>query len=355
MLLFDPEDIIVFSPPSRSQDQDSLGGASHLCQPLGSGAVPGRTGQAQGGRQQARETLYPDILPSMKPLSIVGGGEEYPKCGTPKFLIRCEHPDHPRKIIPHSCGRPECPICYPTWGSRAAARVENLLEEYQRLIGSRYRPFYVTLSPDPEDYQEETEETMRRLLEDARKMARILGASAVVVIPHGYRIRLERKREAADGASRLHVNRYEWCMKQPNPREFLSWSPHLHLMGWGYLKDSDEFHQETGWVYKKHRNVDNIAKAAYYQLSHAWVPAGKQKHVLRYWGGLSPTNLGCEKTVTWVEETCRVCGKPLHKLLLNQEGADQETQAQDIAGSPISRLRVEHRRYWIRETRRGSP
>ncbi len=311
----------------------------------------GRPPAQREGAVGAGHGLYPDILPSMniRRMSITGGGEEYPKCGTPKFLKCCEDPDHPKHIIPCNCGRPGCPVCWPLWAGRGADRVASMLEAYQDLIRSPYRPSHVSLSPDPNEYPNESEDAMQALLEASRKVSRALGVTAAAVIPHGYRIRREHKREASDGASRLHINRYEWCMQQQNPREYLYWSPHIHILGWGYLQDADAFHKRTGWIYKKHRNVDHIQKAVFYLLSHAWVPARVQQHVIRYWGGLAPTKLGCEKSVTWVEEICPVCKCPMHRIPLNQEGADQETSVQDVASSPIARTRVEVRRYWIRK------
>lgn len=275
-----------------------------------------------------------------------------PSCGTTIAIKVCEIPDHPKRPVRHSCGRSSCEICWPTWANRAAERIADLLQGYSEASGTLYPPWHITISPDDAGLYSESSDTMRQLTKKARKMVEVLGVKGCVVIIHGYRIKKEKMREVNDGATSAGVNRYRWCFDQDRPRDYLYFSPHFHLLGWGYLMQSDDFHEQTGWIYKKHktRPLSDMEKTAYYLLSHAWL-FGTGTNAYRYWGALSPTRLGVKRENSYQIEKCTICGRPLHRLPVTLEG---EILVQDIANSPTSKILIETRRYFIRK-KRGPP
>jgi len=48
------------------------------------------------------------------------------------------------------------------------------------------------------------------------------------------------------------------------------WGPHFHIIGWGYLTQSDDFFDQTGgWVYKNLGPRRSVYDTAFYLLTHA--------------------------------------------------------------------------------------
>ena len=79
------------------------------------------------------------------------------------------------------------------------------------------------------------------------------------------------------------------------------WSPHFHIIGFGYICDSINFRELTGWLVKEVRNIsqkkewdgrrmkDDIAAVSFYVLSHCNVEWGKKS--VAWIGCMTPNNL----------------------------------------------------------------
>jgi len=314
MLLFEPTDINVPSPapPGLAVRGGVQGGTPPAalpagppsCQPTGPrvGAVLAGGGACHGG-----EALYPDIGPS---IIMTGSQAPLDSCGDVVSNVICSgNHDHSRRVVRAHCKSPGCKVCWPTWDTRATTRVVDRMQGYRKAARVGYQPRHITLSPPDWVIPPESIDGMKRIIEQARRVVGVMGMDAAVVVPHGYRIRPERRDEARAGAEASGMNRYRWCMAQDNPRDYLVWSPHVHLLHWGYLKSADAFHEQTGWIYHTHGRLDtreDQERATYYLLSHAWVIAGA--HTVRYWGGISSRNLHVREEVYWQEEACPDCG-----------------------------------------------
>lgn len=183
----------------------------------------------------------------------------------------------------------------------------------------RYAARHISLSPSPRivadaGFDRPTDEALKWLYDAGNALMATLGVTAACVIAHPYRIIPDMKQFVNDNASAAGMSRYQWALSQPNFADYVYFSPHLHLLCYGFLMDSEEFERLTGWVYRNHRARDHqgLRKTLYYILTHAWV-RGNSK-VVRYWRGMSSRNLGCNKTGYLEEEACPICGAPVVKV-----------------------------------------
>lgn len=310
--------------------------------------VPGSAGTPS---VPAAGLLYPDTLPIIKRLHITGVQPADPACGQIIAMKVCTDPTHPTRVVKHSCGRSGCVTCWTTWATRAAHRAADRLRGFSEASNNQYVPWHITLSPPATDNLPESEQSIELLYQLARKHVDLLGVTSSEVIIHGYRINPDKKREVNDGASVQGVNRYRWALDQDNPRDYLIWSPHFHLIGWGYLMDATSFFENTGWVYRKHlsRPVEHQERTLYYLLSHAW-HFGPGRNCIRYWGGLAPTKMTVQEDRHYEPDLCKVCGASMRRIPVT---ADGDFIYQDIASAPCSRILVVTRRYHIKK--KGGP
>jgi hypothetical protein len=243
---------------------------------------------------QDKSDWYPDI----QPFNILTGdkvtpgyGQPHPVCGEVRFKITCpQDPSHYQALARHTCHRPACPTCFPSWAARAAKSAVEVLEGYRQVTNHPYTPRHITISPDPRSvpFTEPTQEALQWLYDEGRKAARVLGVVAAVPIPHSYRIRPDQEAAIQEAATRAGMNRYEYALSLPNWRDLVYFSPHIHMMAYGRLMPSDEFHDKTTWVYHNHdakKCPRSPGKTLYYLLTHAWV-LGNHK-IVRYWFGMS--------------------------------------------------------------------
>jgi len=71
------------------------------------------------------------------------------------------------------------------------------------------------------------------------------------------------------------------------------YSPHFHVIGFGWIENTVENYQKNGWVVKNKGFRDSTFATFYYQLSHAGIK--KQNHTLVWFGNLSYSKLKVEK------------------------------------------------------------
>ncbi len=223
-----------------------------------------------------------------------GTGTVRDECGTVlRTVAACNrHPgDHKPLLIPNSCGRAACPVCWETWAERAGVRVRDSLEGYlsitygnsQNLLGGlkkeSLRARHIVLSPPNSVVEELVTDTMRetdaadfqriflqKLRRAAISVARDAGLVAGVIFEHD--IRLKDDSGAADREN--DINRYREILDRPDWRDHVEFSPHVHILGHGYLEDSGAFYKRTGgWVYRTIRVVRDPEPVVKYLLSHA--------------------------------------------------------------------------------------
>jgi hypothetical protein len=278
------------------------------------------------GRVAAQDTWYPDIQPldlfTDDKLVIPGYGESLPVCGSVRFTITCpENQEHYTQLRKYECHKSSCPICWTTWASRlsrdAQLRIDGSRAAYDRL----YKARHISLSPDYVPFQYPTADCLKWLYKEGNRLTKLLGITGCCVIVHPYRIKEEMKFLASELASRNKMNRYQWAIKQENPLDYLYFSPHLHLIAYGKLMNSDDFHELTGWIYRNHddnqkagREINELRRTIYYLLTHAWTKDNSV--VLRYWGDLSNKRLQKIKIDERKEPIlCPICEKHMVKKM----------------------------------------
>jgi hypothetical protein len=112
----------------------------------------------------------------------------------------------------------------------------------------------------------------------ARRMARDVGITSGLVIPHDFRLADEDDDEIRRGDGR-YVARYRAIMDRPDWQDHIKFWPHIHVIGWGRLEDASAFYERTGWTYRMHGVARNPAGLAYALLSHAVCIPGSKAYV----------------------------------------------------------------------------
>jgi hypothetical protein len=188
------------------------------------------------------------------------------------------------------------------------------------VLGHRYKARHVSISPDTVPFKDATPEALQWLYNEGSRVSAVLGVSGCVVVAHPYRIQQKFARLVNDSATKEGVNRYVWALRQENWKDFVAFSPHLHLHAFGRFMDADDFHGLTGWVYRNHDDNDKsgregpeLTKSIYYLLTHAWVRDNNR--AVRYWGDLSNKRLEMRQIDTIREPLlCPDCGVHLVKV-----------------------------------------
>lgn len=228
-----------------------------------------------------------------------GTGYSDKTCGNILLTVAAcnNHPGtHKPLLIPDSCGRLSCPICWETTAERAGKRARDSLEgymslkygnsqnllpgmalEYLNLIRARHIVFGCPPSVQVRLILETLQETdaagFQELLQrkfDKESLAAIKagGLTAGIMITHDIRLKKDKAARKAD--LRLSTNRYREVLDYPDWREHVKLSLHAHAIAYGSVVPYDEFTKKTGgWIYRVIRVVDDVEKLMKYLLSHA--------------------------------------------------------------------------------------
>lgn len=252
-------------------------------------------------------------------MMIPGEGEVKDNmCGTVKGYQKCPECGYKTEML-HNCGRVQCPECYMHWVSKSAKRISQRVHGFAetlrnypksgdciivttqvlppaKLHSASKRCAHLILSP-PQTILKETDD-LKRCYDLAAKhlkkhMPDLIGAE---IIFHPYRIRDEIKTQLR--AHRLFCKKqYEessngfWEMVHDDVlnlgsiKPYVVFSPHYHLLAFGYFPKADEYHQKSdGWIYKNKRSVDlsittnpdgtfndPVAQVSKYLLTHVGV------------------------------------------------------------------------------------
>jgi len=175
-----------------------------------------------------------------------------------------------------SCGRAECPICYEKWASMAGHRASKRLQSYK----ARYRkPVHVIISPSQEDFDSLSYSSLRKKVILTLKNAGLVGGLLIV---HPFR-------------------KYEGDWKI---------SPHFHVIGYGWIKNTSEIFEKTGYLVKNLGVRNSVRSTILYQLSHAGVK--KDIHTITWYGELSYNKLKFE--FVQEKEICPICQGELYAI-----------------------------------------
>jgi len=90
------------------------------------------------------------------------------------------------------------------------------------------------------------------------------------------------------------------------------YSPHFHVVGYGWIAGADKTYQEHGWVIKNIGIRKSVFQTLFYQLSHCALQKGK--HCLTWFGDLSYHNSILKVEDEPILSLCPECHKELVEL-----------------------------------------
>jgi len=222
---------------------------------------------------------------------LPGHGEAYSDCGSwrSKGCLNVEghnqqglHEDMTGKVFvrryQRTCMRAACPTCYESWAGKEAGKIQHRLQ----MAPKKRRPIHLIVSPPVEAWIRLSYEELRRKSYVVSKESGFLGGSCIF-----HHLREDKKTK-------------RWYF-----------SPHFHMIGFGWIERTKEGYERHGWVVKNAGLRKTVAGTALYQLSHAGVH-GKY-HTVTWFGSLAYNKLRVAPMVA-AEECCPVCGQKLRQL-----------------------------------------
>jgi len=163
------------------------------------------------------------------------------------------------KTFQRSCYRAVCEVCYKKWMARESNKSTRRIEKYEKLSGKTAKHIIISV-PSWLYYKPKKE-----LAKESYKILKDVGCIGGTIIFHPF-----RKKDST------------WF-----------YSPHFHVIGFGWIEKTTENYFKNGWVVKNKGFRDSTFATVYYQLSHAGIK--KHNHTLVWFGGLSYSKLKVEK------------------------------------------------------------
>lgn len=219
-------------------------------------------------------------------ITRLGSGVE---CNSPKGVtIMCK--DHPntKRTINYHCHRPECPRCSGYWAYMRAERMRQRLEAAEYLYSAQShaigKPIHVSLHPPQSLIKTHlnTAQGYRTLRSQATDIMRSAGFEGGAVLFHAYRGE--------------------------------EYSPHFHLVGWGFLRNSKAFYKCTGWTYTNHGRRNDLRRLLNYLTRRSAVIRSNGTRIMPVtWIGSTSCNkiLKGKEHRELVEEYCPECGQEM--------------------------------------------
>ncbi len=198
------------------------------------------------------------------------------------------------EMYKRSCARAVCPTCYEKWAGKEAQKIEKRLAAVGRSMG---KLIHITVSPAEKDVFELTYELLR--------------AKAYSIV---------RKNGFLGGSCIFHPWREdEWGMWR--------FSPHFHMIGYGWIHGTAEGYEQHGWVVKNLRVRETVSGTALYQLSHCGIH--EKYHTVTWFGRLSYNKLKilpCKPE----KHCCPMCGAELSDLFYLGKDEDLPDRQEDV-------------------------
>lgn len=165
------------------------------------------------------------------------------------------------KSFQKSCYRADCEVCYKKWMARESNKATRRIQKYEKQSGNPAK--HIIISPPPwKQYL-----PIRELRKEAYKILKEIGSVGGSLIFHPFRYHKDSKR---------------WY-----------YSPHFHIIGFGWLVGTAETYQKSGWIVKNKGVRESVFATLFYQLSHAGVKHGY--HTVTWFGDLSYSKLKVEE------------------------------------------------------------
>jgi len=175
------------------------------------------------------------------------------------------------KTFQRSCYRADCEVCEPKWRARESNKATKRIEKYEKKSGKHAK--HIIVSP-PQWLHRKSKKELSKMCYKILKDVGCIGGTVI-----------------------FHPFRYD--------KRFKDWyySPHFHIIGFGWIECVTENYQKNGWLVKNKGFRDSTFATFYYQLSHAGIK--KHNHALVWFGDLSYSKLKVEKEE--YNEDCPYC------------------------------------------------
>ena len=216
--------------------------------------------------------------------TLPGNKESHDWCGSWQTkgcmnLKGHENTDYPGKIFikryQKSCYRASCEKCFKKWLARESNKATSRIATYAKKSGKP--PKHVVVSVPYWHYDTEFKE-LRKCVYRVLKKVNAVGGT---VIFHPFRFNKQER---------------IWY-----------YSPHFHIIGFGWIKDTEEIYNSEGWIVKNLGVRDSVFATFYYQLSHCGIK--EHIHSLSWFGDLSYSKLKVEKEPE--TNVCPLCNEKL--------------------------------------------
>jgi len=205
-------------------------------------------------------------LPGQEPKKADCGKWSFMGC-----LNKHKHPGHKIFLKPFqkSCFRADCEKCCYKWLGRSASKATKRIKTYENQSKKTAKHIIISV-PSWDCYKPKKEMTKKvyGLLRDVK-------CDSGLIIFHPFRY---------NEKSNL------WY-----------YSPHFHVVGFGWIENTIEVYNKSGYIVKNLGKRETIFGTIYYQLSHAGVKS--KNHSLVYFGNCSYSNLKIDE----VEEDSKKC------------------------------------------------
>jgi hypothetical protein len=279
---------------------------------------------------------------------LPGHGKSYFDCGQIQFK-GCDHVenhDHGKvfgRWFKRNCRRKSCPKCFEGWASAEAERalirmasfasgsreVERLIKwhkvemvknpkskakfhrdlvvDLEKLANPKsFRAIHVVLSPSKVDCKKAKRYDgyldLRKVAYEIAKNHGLYGGSMIV---HPYRLRCSRCHsrifDYQKSCRKCHGSKFEWFF-----------SPHFHIVGYGWIRNVKSGFSKHGWIVKNLRVRKSVFATFQYLLSHAGV---SRFHTTTWFGKLSYARMHHVPKLGRVLEVCPYCSGLLHPLV----------------------------------------
>jgi hypothetical protein len=245
--------------------------------------------------------------------SLPGHGSAYPDCGHKRYRGCLNVEGHRQQGLDvdifgkvhvewyhRSCDRLECPVCYESAAGLGAHRIAYRLGavgvcDREKVEGHRSfgRVIHLITSPCKADFGL----SYQRLRSKAYKIAKEAGFRGGSAIFHPFR---------------------------RHPRKGWYFSPHFHMIGYGWIDWSRADFERSGWVVKNIGIRRTVEGTAFYQLTHCGLSVKKGEsadgrlyrsvHSVTWFGKLAYNKLRIAPEPE-KEHICPICGMELVPLL----------------------------------------
>jgi len=275
---------------------------------------------------------------------LPGHGKSYVDCGETR-IKGCDnvekHEDHKvfGRTFLRNCGRKACPTCFEAWASNQALRglirlasfavgydlVEKTLFDVksefktrsrrrqrgelvsrleESLISSRKKVIHVVLSPNS-GIVDDSMTYYLRARRQAYEIARTCGLIGGAMLFHPYRLKCSlcgsTIDDYTDSCSKCGLSSFLW-----------HWSPHFHVLGFGWIVNTAETYEKHGWIVRNLRVRKSVYWSFQYLLSHSGVSS---VHTTTWFGRLAYNMLRAVPKLGVLHEVCPFCMAPLMPLV----------------------------------------